>query len=328
VERRRAKALERDREHLLQEVTMLERVLLPPVPEQLGTLNASVAYRPAAGPAAGGDFYDAIELGDGRIAVLVGDVSGHGPEALERTNAIRAELRVALETGSTPREALQTVGRCMPSMPTGMFATVVAAVHDPRAGTLTYATAGHPPPIVIGPGAHEPITVASSPPLGIGLPTGLRETTMTLRPGSVVCLFTDGLMEAHAGGRMLGRERLAGLVKGLAPDAGADALLDAVIAAADETSDDMAVFLLRATTAPSGASVYVEELELDADDAAAGVAERFLSAFGLSDKELARTAEDVRSAALVAGRTVLRVTNDNRGVAPSVGDAEPRPAAA
>jgi Stage II sporulation protein E (SpoIIE) len=328
VDRRRAKALEADREILKREVTLLERTLLPPVPERLGSLTASVAYRPAEGPAAGGDFYDALELPDGRVAVLVGDVSGHGPESLERTNTIRAELRVALEAGATPREALGTVGTNAPNMPTGMFATVVAAVHDPGTGTFTYATAGHPPPIVIGPGAHEPVTVASSLPIGIGLPTGLRQTTVTLEPGSVVCLFTDGLLEAHVGEEMLGRERLRDIVAGLDPEDGAEALLDGVIDAADEVSDDMAVCLLRATTAAIRRGVHVEELELDAGDVEAGIAERFLEAFGLSEDEVARTAAEVRAASAVAGRAVLRVTSNGHGVEPSVGDTDARPAAA
>ena len=157
-----------------------------------------MAYRPSEGPAAGGDFYDAFELPGARVAILLGDVSGHGPEALERTNAIRAGLHAYLEAGMSPREALASIGGRASAESNGRLTTVVVAVHDPVAGTLTYSAAGHPPPILTGPGAHEPLTVASSPPIGVGR-TGLRETSVPLPTGSVACLFTDGLLEARVG---------------------------------------------------------------------------------------------------------------------------------
>ena len=192
VERRRARELESDRQRLIRDVGALERALLPAVPETLGALAASVAHRASEGPAAGGDFYDAFELPGGRVAVLVGDVSGHGPDALERTNSLRAALHGCLEAGLSPRAALESVGRSATIGSSGQFATVVVAVHDPADGTLTYATAGHPPPIIAGRGAHEPVTTAASPPIGLGLRTGLRETVVPLPADTVACLSPTG----------------------------------------------------------------------------------------------------------------------------------------
>jgi hypothetical protein len=313
VEERRGKRLTREREQLLRDVGLLERALLPKVPEELGGLAASVAYRACEGPAAGGDFYDAFELSDGRAAVLVGDVSGHGPEALERTNSLRVGLHACLEGGMAPRRALETVGRSSAHIFDGNFATVVLAVHDPAAGTLTYATAGHPPPIVDGPSAHEPVTAASAPPIGLGFRTGLRQTTVALAPDSVVCLFTDGILEARYGAELLGRERLTELVAKLGPDEGAEELLARVIDEADESPDDMAVCVLRAGAGAPGGSTRVEELELDAEEASNGVATRFLEACELDPEATPALLEELRTTAASSGAAVLAVTIDESG---------------
>lgn len=313
VEQRRAKRLERERERLLEDVSVLERALLPAVPAQLGGLAASVAYRACEGPAAGGDFYDAFELSDGRAAVLVGDVSGHGPEALERTNTLRVGLHACLEGGMSPRRALESVGRSAAASFDGNFATVVVAVHDPVAGTLTYSSAGHPPPIVAGSSAHEPITAASAPPIGLGLRTGLRQTTVALAPDSVVCLFTDGVLEARAGDELLGRERLAELVAQLGPDDRAEELLERVVGVADEAPDDMAVCLLRAPEGAALADLRVEELELDAEEAQNGVATRFLEACELDPDATPALLEELRTTASASGAALLAVTMDATG---------------
>ena len=131
VERRRARSLAADREHLLGDVAALERALLPAIPERVGGVAISVAYRSSDGPAAGGDFYDAFELPGGRAAVIVGDISGHGPDALEGTNSVRAQLHALLETGMTPRAAIAMVGERSPVQLAGRFSTVVVAIHDP-----------------------------------------------------------------------------------------------------------------------------------------------------------------------------------------------------
>jgi hypothetical protein len=313
VERRRARELARDRERLMRDVGALERALLPTVPETLGALAASVAHRASEGPAIGGDFYDAFELSGGRVAVLVGDVSGHGPDALERTNSLRAALHACLESGLSPRAAIESVGRTATIESSGKFATVVVAVHDPADGTLTYSTAGHPPPILAGLGAHEPVTTASSPPIGVGLRTGLRETTVPLPSGTVACLFTDGLLEARVLGELIGREELTRFVAELGPEQYADSLLAQVIAVADETPDDMAVCVLRAETGPETVGPRIETLVIDAEDIALGVAARFLEACEVPAYQADTALEGLSAATAAAGGAVLEVTIDESG---------------
>lgn len=308
IERRNARALARDREILRRDVMALERALLPPVPEQLGALTTSVAYRPSDGPAAGGDFYDAFELPDGRAALLVGDVSGHGPEALEATNSVRAQLHGLLEAGVSPRAAIAAVGERTPVQLAGRFTTVVVAVHDPDAGTLTYATAGHPPPVIVGPAADDLLSAAASPPIGVGMRTGSRETTVPLPAGSLACFHTDGVVEAKLDGGLFGRDRLAELVASLGPGEQAGTLLDRVVAEADETPDDMAVFLVRPGDDATLMSPRVELLDLDADDLDSGYAETFLEVCNVPEGEAVAAIEAARAAVESGGRALLEVT--------------------
>ena len=302
----RARRLARQREELLDEVGLLQAALLPAVPERLGDLVSTVAYRPAEGPAAGGDFYDAFIFDAGRVGVIVGDVSGHGREALARTALMRYTLRAYLDAGLEPRAALKVAGSVLDDDLGQDFATVAVAVYDPEAGTLTYAGAGHPPPILLGPAAHEPVTACSSPPIGAGATTGLRQTTLALPQGSIACFYTDGMTDARVGDKFLGRGRLAQMLEELGPDATAPMLLERVAEVSDRTPDDMAACILHADGKGSG-HLRVEELEVSRKDLQGHAVVRFLRECGLpmaDVPDLLRTATDT---ARDSGSAVFRV---------------------
>jgi hypothetical protein len=308
----RSRRLDRQRTELLKEVGLLQTALLPPVPERVGALRTSVAYRPADGPGAGGDFYDVLPLAAGRVGFILGDVSGHGRGALARTAFMRYTLRAYLEAGLEPRVALQVAGRVIDENLGGDFATVLLAVHDPETGSLTYASAGHPAPIVVGPQPHEPVTAGSSPPIGVGVRTGLRQTTVPLVPGAVAALFTDGLTEARVDGGILGRQRLQELLGALGRDATAAALIASVRREARVQSDDIAAVVVQPTDGATAGLFRTEQLELTARELDEPMATRFLESCGLPNEEIEAAIHDARELAERFGGVILHVVFGNR----------------
>jgi serine phosphatase RsbU (regulator of sigma subunit) len=302
---RRVRRLARQRTELLDDVGLLQAALLPALPGRLGPVGTSAAYRPASGPAAGGDFYDVFALGDGQIAVIVGDVSGHGRRALPHTALLRFTLRAYLEAGLSPRSAIQTAAPVLERQLGDSLATVALATYNPRERTLVYACAGHPPPIVIGASSVAPITLCSAPPIGAGGHTGTRQSTVSIPGGALVCFYTDGVVEARVDGQLFGAPRLAELICDIRPEASAAALLDSVEGATDARSDDMAACLLRIEGDAQAPVMRVEELELDRREAARGRAQRFLLAGGLDPLEIETVLASVRSSVARQGRVLL-----------------------
>ncbi len=305
----RARRLERQRTQLLADVGLLQAALLPTPPARLGPVGTSVAYQPAAGPGAGGDFYDVFALEDGQIAVIVGDVSGHGRQALPHTALLRFTLRAYLEAGMSPRDAVQTAGAVLERQLGGLFATVVAATYDPRERLLVYSCAGHPPPVVLGADAAAitPVTVCSSPPIGVGMRTGARQTIVSVPGRAQICFYTDGVTEARIGAELFGSERLLDTIAAVGVDATAATILDSVAEQADARPDDMAACLLRVEGEDGEPRVLLEELELDREEIASERTEDFLLACGLEHHEVAEVIGSARSAAGRAGTVVLEL---------------------
>ena len=238
LQSRRAKSLAGQREALLSDVGVLQAALLPAVPANLGELDVSVAYRPAQGLAAGGDFFDVFTVSPDRTGIIIGDVSGHGRESLIHAALVRYTLRTLMGEGHSLPEVLARADRYLTGELGDGFATVVICCYEHATGELTWAKAGHEPPINAGQPEREE---QAATPLGFGMGDTWPQFSRVLAPGERVCLFTDGLTEARRNGAQLGRAHLKSLVdQGLS----AQALVERVQTDSDECSDDLAAVVL------------------------------------------------------------------------------------
>ena len=307
---RKARLLARQRQALLEDVGLMQAALLPELPERLGPVGTTAAYRPASGPAAGGDFYDVFGLADGQVAVIVGDVSGHGREALPHTTLLRFTLRAYMEAGLGPRESLRAAAPVLERQLGGSFATVVLAVYNPRERTLTYSCAGHPHPLLTGMSPDAPITACSAPPIGAERTTGTRQTVVSIPGAAVACLYTDGVIEARVQDELFGVERLSGSLAAIAQSATAASLLDRVSGEADRRPDDMAACLLRIEGGSEPPVIRTEELELDHAELSRRRVHRFLAAAGLDEDEIERTIASARETAASHGSALLKLRLD------------------
>ena len=304
----RNRRLARQQSELLGRVGLLQAALLPEVPALVGTLAASVAYRPADGPAAGGDFYDVLSLAGGQTAIVIGDVSGHGRDALGRTALARYTLRAYVEAGMEPSEALQIAGSVLAGKLEGDFITALIAVHDAGAGTLTYASAGHPPPIVVSSVPFRPVLAASAPPVGIGATTGQRQSTLPFPRGSVACFYTDGLSEARmASGRLVGAAGLDRIVRTLGPDATAEQVIQSVSATAGRIGDDAAAVVISAEEGSAIVRSRVERIELTRAELRGPLMRRFLDDCGVSPHAVRAAERTAREMAGEAGGAIVEV---------------------
>jgi hypothetical protein len=309
----RARRLERQRVTLIRDLGAMQAALVPELPARIGGLAVSVAYRPAEGPAAGGDFYDVFATESGKVAFMLGDVAGHGPEKLTHAALTRYTLRAYLQAGLGPRAAVALAGQVLRDTTGDRCATVAVGVYDPLSGVLTYSLAGHPPPILLGFPAPEPVTFCSSPPIGWGMPTGRRQTTVSLPVGGEACFFSDGLIEARSNGQLLGRERLREILAALGSKPEAAEVLAQVRAAADRVPDDMVACVLAPQTGATAAPVHVEELEVDPSALERAGVRRFLAACLLPAPDIERTIELASAIAASHDTALLRVELEPRG---------------
>src|SRR5215218_2576296 len=206
-------AQERERiEQELRVARMIQHTLLPKSAPELGGYHIAGYYRPAR--EVGGDFYDFLELEDGRVGLVVGDASGKGiPAAMVMANT-RSVLRTSAQGGDlAPGQVLAEANEILfPDIPPNMFVTCFYAILDPKSGRLSYANAGHDLPYVQRNGDAEELR-ARGMPLGLMPGMSYEEKEVVVDAGESVLFYSDGLVEAHdPEGEMFGFPRLRALV--------------------------------------------------------------------------------------------------------------------
>ena len=176
-------------------VAELQEALLPTALPVLPRARIAARYLVAGHEkAAGGDWFDAIPLADGSVALVVGDVVGHGVAASAAMGQLRAVLAELLAAEADLGRVLERTDAFAARMPTLRAATLALAVLDPAVGKLRYTTCGHPPPLVIGiDGTTRYLAGTGTGPLGTGSRPVLAASA--LAPGELVLLYSDGLIE-------------------------------------------------------------------------------------------------------------------------------------
>ncbi|ADP81992.1 SpoIIE family protein phosphatase [Pseudofrankia inefficax] len=176
----------------------LQRILLPQRLPRVDGVEFAWRYLPAgAGSLVGGDWYDVLTLEDGTIALVIGDVMGRGIQAAATMGQLRAFARANAAAGLPAETVLVQLDAAVSRLEQEQITTVAMAVLDPAARELRVASAGHLPPLVVPPhGEPRFVTVEPGPPLGAGEPgTSYSETLVPFAAGSILLLYTDGLVE-------------------------------------------------------------------------------------------------------------------------------------
>jgi PAS domain S-box-containing protein len=253
-----AQALERarlfDAEHA--QAQELQQALLPRMLPSLPGVTAAARYVPGAGATIGGDWYDVIPLSADRVALVIGDVMGHGlSEAV-----IMGRLRTAVQTLSDlelpPDEILSHLNDVVAGMGDDCFVTCLYAIYDPVTRTCAYARAGHLPAAVVRPDGTVRFTQdATDPPLGVAEPP-FETSELAVPDQSLLVLYTDGLIETRRSDLKAAMGRLAGLLRrhhDQDPDQLCDSLTDGLLPDGQQNGDDAALLVVRAHATPAEA---------------------------------------------------------------------------
>ncbi|MYV39954.1 SpoIIE family protein phosphatase [Streptomyces sp. SID1328] len=241
----------------------LQQRLLPPATTETPAAQTAGVYRPAAGGAEiSGDWYDAIALPSLRLALVAGDVVGHGITASATMGRLRAAIQTLADLELEPDELLARIAdlvqRLASEAPPGdndiVGATCLYAVYDPITRRCAMASAGHPPPVLVRPdGTTELVGISPGPPLALsGIP--YETTIIELEPASVLALYTDGLVEQGEKGSDDGLRRLTDMLAAMCrPDRALDEAARALLADLVDTEprDDATLLLARTRAVPA-----------------------------------------------------------------------------
>ena len=231
----------------------LQRAVLPDRLDDIAGWQIATYYRPGGNADVGGDFYDAIPIEDGKLAVIIGDVMGHGIAAAAAMAHIRAAVRAYLCVDSDPSTVVGKLDHMFARLGITQLVSLVYAVIDPVAGMLSLVNAGHHPPLLIA--ADGSTRFAQSAPrriLGVK-PDDRAATHWQLTEGSTLLLYTDGLVERRDEDLDFGVSRMVARAPALAGPSLADALRELVLTVSDEDgTDDVTALAVRPLAPASG----------------------------------------------------------------------------
>lgn len=244
----RERALTESRARLAREqeaVAMLQGTILPRELPAVPNTDVAAAYVAASEYTdVGGDWFDVFALPNGTVAVAVGDVAGNGIEAAQIMVQVRSAGRVAALAGHDAAGVLSSQNAFMIAAGLAPFATAVFALYQPATGSLSWASAGHLPSLVVSGGRAEFLATPERAPLGVVDEPGYQATETVLVPGDRLVLYTDGLVERHDESITDGMERLRRLVpRGGAADAACHELLE-LLGVGGGGGDDICVLTL------------------------------------------------------------------------------------
>jgi serine phosphatase RsbU (regulator of sigma subunit)/anti-sigma regulatory factor (Ser/Thr protein kinase) len=233
----------------------LQEGLLPREIPHSSAVDVCHRYVPTDAEAGvGGDWFDVIRLSGARVALVMGDVVGHGVHAAATMGRLRTALRTLADLDLGPDEVLARMDDLAEQLDEdgthGLGATCLYLVYDPISGVCTLASAGHTPPALLRPdGTVEFPQLAEHPPLGIG-GTPFATTELTLEESTVIALYTDGLLDLRHRGTDAALAAVAGVLR--SPGASLQQLCDRVYGQAPaDSDDDVAVMLARVKSVPA-----------------------------------------------------------------------------
>ena len=234
----------------------LQRSLLPTGLSAPSSVDVRHRYLPGSKLIeVGGDWYESIALPGARVALVVGDVAGHGVRAAVTMGRLRTAIHTLARLELPPAESLQQLDELMHTLGEREphFATCAYAIFDAVSGNIEVAVAGHLPPLLVRPdGSNEYLDVAPAPPLGVG-EGPIESRQFAVEDGSMFLLYTDGLVENRTRDIDDGLGRLQKIFSESAPDRSLEdlckAMLDGVYA--DYQRDDIAVLLARLSRIPA-----------------------------------------------------------------------------